>query len=61
MQFGATTVKHENVEGIGWSYVIRTGTPGFVTICETLDEAMAMLGCDKVEVGGRQAEELSRD
>lgn len=56
-----STVTHENVPGVGWSYVIRTGAPGFATVCETLDEAMAALGCDRVEVGGRQAEELARD
>ena len=56
------TVTHERMEGIGYSYVVRwDATPGWKTIWATLDQAMADVGCDRVEVGGRQAEELSRD
>ena len=31
------------------------------TLWATLDEAMIDVGCDRVEVGGREAAELSRD
>jgi len=56
------TVTHEKVQGLGWSYVVRwDATPGWCTIWETLDQAMADLACDKVEVGAREAAELSRD
>lgn len=59
---GAATVTHEKVDGIGWSYVVRWGDSGVpCTVCETLDAAMAEVRCDRVEIGGRQAAELSRD
>jgi hypothetical protein len=56
------TITHEKLAGIGWSYVVRwDATPGWKTIWATLSEAMADVGCDSVEVGAREAAELSRD
>ena len=57
------TVTHEKVDGHGWSYVVRWqgASANAATIWATLDEAMIDVGCDAVEVGGRQAEELARD
>lgn len=57
------TVTHEKVDGFGWSYVVRWegASDGAATICETLDDAMTEVGCDKVEIAGRQAAELARD
>ena len=57
------TVTHEKDPSLGWSYAVRWdgASDNAATLWATLDEAMADVGCDRVEVGGREAEELSRD
>ena len=57
------TVTHERDPILGYSYVVRWegASDSARTLWATLDEAMADVGCDRVEVGGREAAELSRD
>ncbi len=60
-QCNAGTVDYEKAEGVeGYWYVVRA-PHGYRYLCETLDEAMGKLGCNKVEVSKREAAELARD